>query len=85
MSEMISFTRVLSPLIANKGYEERVCFFLRSRLSTVQGTVNGKEVIALRDTSCMVCVVRRSLVFNDQLLVKESGVTLIDESTQRYP
>ena len=60
-------------------------YFLRSRLPTAQGTVNGKKVIALRDTGCTGCVVRRSLVSSDQLLGKESDVTLIDESTQRYP
>ena len=74
-----------SPLIADKGDEEGVCYFLRSRLPTTQGTVNGKKVIALRDTGCTGCVVRRSLVSSDQLLGKESDVTLIDESTQRYP
>ena len=58
---------------------------LRSRLPTAQGTVNGKKVIALRDTGCTGCVVRRSLVSSDQLLGKESDVTLIHESTQRYP
>ena len=59
--------------------------FLRSRLPTAQGTVNGKKVIALWDTGCTRCVVRRSLVSSDQLLGKESDVTLIDESTQRHP
>ena len=44
-----------------------------------------KKVIALRDTGCTRCVVRRSLVSSDQLQGKESDVTLIDESTQRYP
>ena len=73
-----------SPLIADKGDEEGVCYFLRSRLPTAQCTVNGKKVIALRDTCCTGCVVRRSLVSSDQLLGKESDVTLIDESTQRY-
>ena len=74
-----------SPFIADKGDEEGVCYFLRSRLPAAQGTVNGKKVIALRDTGCTGCVVRRSLVSSDQLLGKESDVTLIDESTQRYP
>ena len=73
------------PLIADKGDEEGVYYFLRSRLPTAQGTVNGKKVIALRDTDCTGCVVRRSLVSSDQLLGKESDVTLIDEFTQRYP
>ena len=54
------------------------------KVPTAQGTVNGKKVIALRDTGCTGCVVR-SLASSDQLLGKESDVTLIDESTQRYP
>ena len=54
-------------------------------MPTAQGTVNGKKVIALRDTGCTGCVVRRSLVSSDQLLGKESDVTFIDESTQMYP
>lgn len=54
-------------------------------MPTAQGTVNDKTVIALRDTGCTGCVVRRNLVSDDQLLGKESDVTLIDESTQRYP
>ena len=54
-------------------------------MPTAPGTVNGKKVIALRDTGCTGCVVRRSLVSSDRLLGKESDVTLIDESTQRYP
>ena len=83
--ESIYQSKSESPLIADKGDEEGVCYFLRSRLPTAQGTVNGKKVIALRDTGCTGCVVRRSLVSSDQLLGKESDVTLIDESTKRYP
>ena len=83
--ESIYQSKSESPLIADKGDEEGVCYFLRSRLPTAQGTVNGKKVIALRDTGCTGCVVRMSLVSSDQLLGKESDVTLIDESTQRYP
>ena len=29
-----------------------VCYFLESRLPTARGTVNGKEVITMRDTGC---------------------------------
>ena len=61
--------------------KDGVCYFLKSRLPTAQGTVNGKEVIAMRDTGCTVCVIRRSLVSSDQLLGKESDVTLINETT----
>ena len=55
-----------SPLIVYKRDEEGVCYFLKSRLPTAQGTVNGKKVKALRNTGCTGCVVRRSLVSSDQ-------------------
>ena len=62
--------------------KEEVCYFLKSRLPTVRSAVNGKEEVAMRDTGC---VIRSSLVSKDQLLGKESDVTLINEATQRYP
>ena len=65
--------------------KEGVCYFLKSRLQTARGTVNEKEVIAMRDTGCTGCVIRSSLVSKDQLLGKASDVTLINETTQRYP
>ena len=65
--------------------KEGVCYFLKSRLPTARGTVNGKGVIAMRDTGCTGCVIRSSLVSEDQLLGKASDVTLINETTQRYP
>ena len=65
--------------------KESVCYFLKSRLPKAQGTVNGKKVIALRDTGSTGCVIRRTLISDDQLIGKESDVTLIDETTQRYP
>ena len=65
--------------------KEGVCYFLKSRLPTARGTVNGKEVIPMRDTGCTGCVIRSSLVSKDQLLGKASDVTLINETTQRYP
>ena len=65
--------------------KDGVCYCLKSRLPTAQGTVNGKEVFAMRDTGCTGCVIRRSLVSSDQLLGKESDVTLINETTQRFP
>ena len=58
--ESIYQSKSKSPLIADKREEEGVCYFLRSRLPTAQGTVNGNKVIALRDTGCTGCVVRRS-------------------------
>ena len=83
--EGIYQSKTESLLITDKGGEEGVCYFLKSRLPTAQGTVNRKKVITLIDTGCTGCVVRRSLVSSDQLLWKETYVTLIDESTQRYP
>ena len=77
--------KVDSSLNSDSKDKEGVCYFLKSRLPTAQGTVNGKKVIALRDTGCTACVIRRSLISDDQLIGKESDVTLIDETTQRYP
>ena len=57
--------------------KEGVCYFLKSRLPTARGTVNGKEVIAMRDTGCTGCVIRSSLVSKDQLLEKASDVTFV--------
>ena len=65
----------------NKG----TCHFPRSRLPTVVGTVNGKEVRVLRDTGCTGVVVRRSLVSDGQMLNKQSGVTLMNNYKQRCP
>ena len=64
---------------------EGVCYFLKSRLPTAEGTVNGRKVEVLHDTGCTCCTVKRSLVSDDQLIGKESYLTLIDETTQRYP
>lgn len=69
----------------SKKTREGVYYFLKSRLPTAQGLVNDKKVVVSRDTGCTGCVVRRSLVSDDQFIGKESDVTLIDESTQRYP
>ena len=69
--ESIYQSKSESPLIADMGDEEGVCYFLRSRLPTAQGTVSGKKVIAIRYTGYTGCVVCRSLVPSDQLLGKE--------------
>ena len=61
------------------------CQFPRSRLPTAVGIINGKEVRVLRDTGCTGVVVRRSLVSDDQMLNKQSGVTLINNYKQRCP
>ena len=54
-------------------------------MPTAEGTVNGRKVEVLRDTGCTCCTVKCSLVSVVQLIGKESYVTLIDETTQRYP
>ena len=61
------------------------CYFLRSRLPTAVGTVNGKEVRVLRDRGCTGVVVRRDLVSDEQMLGKELDVTLINEFKLKYP
>ena len=70
---------------SDSNVKEGVCYFLKSRLPTAEGTVNGRKVEVLRDTGCTCCTVKRSLVSDDQLIGKESYVTLIDETTQKYP
>ena len=61
------------------------CYFLKSRLPTVVGTVNLKEIRVLRDTGCTGIVVRRDLVSDEQMLGKELDVTLFNESKLKYP
>ena len=65
--------------------KEGVCYFFKSRLPTAPDTVNGKEVIVMRDTGCTGCIIRSSLVSKDQLLGKASDVKLNNETTQRNP
>ena len=43
------------------------CYFLKSRLPTAVGTVNGKEIRVLRNTGFTGVVVRRDLVFDEQM------------------
>ena len=83
--ESIYQSKIDSSLNSDSKIKEGVCYFLKSRLPTAEGTVNSRKVEVLRDTGCTCCTVKRSLVFGDQLIGKESYVTLIDETTQRYP
>ena len=83
--ESIYQSKIDSSLSSDSNVKEGVCYFLKSRLPTAEGTVNGKKVEVLRDTGCTCCTVKRSLVSDDQLIGKESYVTLIDETTQKYP
>ena len=83
--ESIYQSKIDSSLNSDSKVKEGVCYFLKSRLPTAEGTVNGRKVEVLRDTGCTCCTVKRSLVSDDQLIGKESYVTLIDETTQKYP
>ena len=83
--ESISHNKVGSSLNSESNVKEGVCYFLKSRLPTAEDTVNGRKVEVLRDTGCICCIVKRSLVSQNQLIGRESYFTLIDETTQRYP
>ena len=83
--ESIYQSKIDSSLNSDSKMKEGVCYFLKSRLPTTEGTVNGRKAEVIRDTGCTCCTVNRSLVSYDQLIGKESYVTLIDETTQRYP
>ena len=83
--ESIYQSKIDSSLNSDSKVKEGVCYFLKSRLPTAEGTVNGRKVEVLRDTGCTCCTVKRSLVSDDQLIGNESYVTLIDETTQKYP
>ena len=78
-------SKIDSSLNSDSNVKGGVCYFLKSRLPTAEGTVNGRKVEVLRDTGYTCCTVKRSLVSDDQLIGKESYVTLIDETTQKYP
>ena len=43
--------------------KEGVCYFLKSRLPTATGTVDGQKVIVLRGTGCTWVVVRKKFGF----------------------
>ena len=83
--ESISQNKVGSSLNSERNVKEGVCYFLKSRLPTAEDTVNGRKVEVLRDTGCVCCIVKRSLVSQNQLIGRESYFTFIDETTQRYP
>ena len=79
--ESIYQSKIDSSLNSDSKVKEGVCYFLKSRLPTAEGTVNGRRVEVLRDMGCTCCTVKCSLVSDDQLIGKESYVTLIDETT----
>ena len=83
--ESIYQSKIDSVLNSDSKVKEGVCYFLKSRLPTAEGTVDGRKVEVLRDTGCACFTIKRSLVSDDQLIGKESYVTLIDETTQKYP
>ena len=83
--ESIYQSKIDSSLNSDSKVKEGVCYFLKSRLPTAEGTVNSRKVEVLRDTGCTCFTVKRSLISDDQLIGNESYVTLIDETTQKYP
>ena len=50
--ESIYQIKIDSSLNSDIKVKEGVCYFLKSRLPTVQGTVNGRKVEVLQDTGC---------------------------------
>ena len=60
--ESIYQSKIDSSLNSDSNVMEGVCYFLKSRLPTAEGTVNGRKVEVLRDTGCTCCTVKRSLV-----------------------
>ena len=60
--ESIYQSKIDSSLNWDSNVKEGVCYFLKSRLPTAEGTVNGRKVEVLRDTGCTCCTVKRSLV-----------------------
>ena len=75
--ESIYQSKIDSSLNSDSKVKEGVCYFLKSRLPTAEGTVDGRKVEVLRDTGCTCCTLKRSLVSDDQLKGKESYVTLM--------
>ena len=62
-----------------------VCYFLKSRVPTARGWLNGREVLVMRDTGCTGVVVKRSLVSDQDISNKETVVTLVDGSLRSQP
>ena len=83
--ESVNQSKVESPLNSECIDKEGVCYFLRSKLPTAVGTVNGRKVDILRDTGCTTVTVRKNLISDDCLTGREAYVTLIDETRQKYP
>ena len=83
--ESIYQSKIDRSLNSDSKIKEGVCYFLKSRLPTAEVTVNSRKVEVLRDTGCTCCTVKRSLVSDDQLIGKESYVTLIDKPSKGIP
>ena len=78
-------SKVESPLNSECIDKEGVCYFLRSKIPTAVGTVNGRKVDILCDTGCTTVTVWKNLISDDCLTGREAYVTLIDETRQKYP
>ena len=75
--ESIYQSKIDCSLNSDSKVKEGVCYLLKSRLPTAEGTVNGRNVEVLRVTGCTCCTVKQSLVSDDQLIGKESYATLL--------
>ena len=53
--ESIYQSKIDSSLNSDSNVKEGVCYFLKSRLPTAEGMVNGRKVEVLRDTGCTCC------------------------------
>ena len=68
----------------DEGQQTGKCYFLKSRLPTAEGYVEGKRVTVLRDTGCTGIVVRQSLIDESKLSSEKVKVTLIDDTVKTH-
>ena len=74
--ESLNQSKVESPLNSECIDKKGVCYFLRSKLPTAVGTVNGRNVDdILCDTGCTTVTVRKNLLSDDCLTGREAYVT----------
>ena len=63
--ESIHLGKIDDSLHSDVKDKEGVRYFLKSRLPTARGTVDGQKVVVFRDTGCTGVVTRRNLVSQD--------------------
>ena len=70
--------------VGNMQVNEKKCYFLRARLPTAEGCVEGEKVTVLRDTVCTGIVIRESLVDKSKVGDEQVKVTLIDDTVNSH-